>query len=164
MYSYFKEVWGARNRHTVKDLPHPYVFTLLPCKAKDCPHARCQDNGNSEDGNTWFSGGLGMKIKAPSVVIAETLKNADRKGCNLSGEEKLALAKKILLTEEDVEMWLQHLSDVSTRRKEGAKKAAATRRQKNKGHTEGNIKESSGTFYIKGLKNKFSSVLCFWLK
>lgn len=106
----------------------------------------------------------GMKIKPSSVVIAEALKNADRKGCNLSGEEKLALAKKILLTEEDVEMWLQHLSDVSTRRKEVAKKATATRRQKNKGHTEGNTKESSGTFYIKGLKNKFSSVLCFWLK
>ena len=41
----------------VKDLPHPYVFTLLPFKAKDCPHPRCQDNGNSEDGNTWFPGG-----------------------------------------------------------------------------------------------------------
>ena len=87
-----------------------------------------------------------MKIKPPSVVIAEALKNAERKGCNLSGEEKLALAKETLLTEEDVEMRLQHLSDVSTRRKEGAKKAAATRRQKNKGDTEGNTKESSGTF------------------
>ena len=58
-----------------------------------------------------------MKIKPPSVVIAEALKNAERKGCNLSGEEKLALAKETLLTEEDVEMWQQHLLDVSTRRK-----------------------------------------------
>ena len=62
---------------------------------------------------------------------------------NLSGEEKLALAEETLLTEEDVEMWLQHLSDVSTRRKEGAKKAVATRRHKNKGHTEGSNKEIS---------------------
>ena len=90
-----------------------------------------------------------MKIKPPSVVIAEAMKDAERKGCNLTGEETLALAKETLSTEEDVEMWLQHLLDVSTRRKEGARKAAATRRQKNKGQSEGNTKESSGTFILK---------------
>ena len=52
LYSYFEEVWGIRNRHMVKDLPHPYVFMLLPCKAKDRPHPRCEENGNSDDGNT----------------------------------------------------------------------------------------------------------------
>lgn len=52
LYSYFQDVWGVRNRHMVKDLPQPYVFMLLPCKAKHCPHPRCQDNGNSDDGNT----------------------------------------------------------------------------------------------------------------
>ena len=77
---------------------------------------------------------------------AETLKNAERKGCNLSGEEKLII-------------W-----DVSTRRKEGAKKAAATRRQKNKGHTEGNTKESSGTFKLKDWKISLTVFICFWLK
>ena len=56
MYSYFEEVWDMRNRHIVKDLPHPYVFILLPCKAKDRPHLRCEENGNSDDGNTWFPG------------------------------------------------------------------------------------------------------------
>ena len=81
-------------------------------------------------------GRQGMKIKPSSEVIAEARKKAERKGCNLSGKEKLALAKETLLTEEDVEMWLQHLSDVSNRRKERAKKPAATRRHKNKGHTE----------------------------
>ena len=40
----------------VKDLPHPYVFMLLPCKAKDRLHPRCEENGNSDDGNTWFPG------------------------------------------------------------------------------------------------------------
>ena len=57
MYSYFEEVLGVRNRRMVNDLPLPYVFMLLPCKAKDCPHPRCQENGNSDDGNTWFPGG-----------------------------------------------------------------------------------------------------------
>ena len=61
-------------------------------------------------------------------------------------------------------MWLQHLSDVSTRRKEGAKKAAATRQQKNKGHAEGNTKESSGTFILKGLRNNSGSVYMFLAK
>ena len=56
LYSYFEEVWGIRNRHMVKDLPHPYVFMLLPCKAKDRPHPRYEENGNSDDGNTWFPG------------------------------------------------------------------------------------------------------------
>ena len=35
------------------------------------------------------------------------MENAEKKGCNLSGEEKLVLAKRTPLTEEDVEMWLQ---------------------------------------------------------
>ena len=76
----------------------------------------------------------------PKVGRAFALFLLERKGCNLSGEEKLALAKETLLTEDVVEMWLQqsqHLSDVSTRRTESAKKAIATRRHKNKGHTEG---------------------------
>ena len=38
----------------VKYLPHPYVFMLLPCKAKDRPHPRCEENGNSD--NTWLPG------------------------------------------------------------------------------------------------------------
>lgn len=80
--------------------------------------------------------------------IGEALKNVERKDCNLSHEGKLAPSKETLLTE-DVEMWLEHLSDVSSRSKQGAKKAAATRRRKNKGYTEGNIKESSGTIILK---------------
>ena len=44
-----------------------------------------------------------MKIKPPSALIAEALKNAKRKYCNLSGLEKLALAKETLLNE-DVKM------------------------------------------------------------
>ena len=83
--------------------------------------------------------------------IAEALKNAERKDCNLSDEEKLAPSKETLLTE-DVEMWLQHLSEVFSRSKQGAKKAAATRRRKNKGYTEGNTRKSSGTIILKGLK------------
>ena len=60
-----------------------------------------------------------------SVVISEALRKVGRKGCFLSEISstrnllvenlKLALTKETLLTEEDVEMWLQHVSVVSTR-------------------------------------------------
>ena len=50
------EVLDVQNRHMVKDLPHPCVFMLLPCKSKHCPHPKCLHNGNSDDGNTWFPG------------------------------------------------------------------------------------------------------------
>ena len=40
-----------------------------------------------------------------------------------------ALSKSVdaRLTEEEVKMWIEHLRDVSKRRKEGTKKAVATR-------------------------------------
>ena len=48
----------------------------------------------------------------------------------LRGRVAIYLVKKdchlTLLNEEDVEMWLQYLSDVSTRSKDGAKKATST--------------------------------------
>lgn len=176
LFLYFEEVWGVRNRHMVKNLPHPYVFMLLPCKVADCPHPRCQPDAHSDDGNTctWYPDGpkleyfptpipdpkrpwggpceqchgkcaghylhpedhllhyqtygkMGMKIKPPSVVIAETYKKATKEGCGLSSGEIMSLAKETLLTEEDVKMWLHHLSDVTARRKEGTKRATATR-------------------------------------
>ena len=171
----------------VKDLPHPYVFTLLPRKAKDRPHPRYEENGNSDDGNTWFPGSpplsyfpipiadpkrpwgsgaceqcgdkcaghylcpeehhdfyqthgrQGMKIKPPSVVISEALKKAERKGCNLSGEEKLALAKETLLTL--LTKMLKCGNSTFPTCPPEKKKAAATRRHKNKGDTEGSTKE-----------------------
>lgn len=38
-----------------------------------------------------------------------------------------AIAKKVLLPPEEVQLWLEHLKTVSENRKQGAKKAAATR-------------------------------------
>ena len=45
-----------------------------------------------------------------------------------------ALAKETLLPVSDVEMWLEHLSAVSDRRRAGAVKAAATRKSKRRSH------------------------------
>ena len=48
---------GAYEAGTWSKICHTRMFfILLPCKAKDCPYPRCQENGNSGDGNTWFPG------------------------------------------------------------------------------------------------------------
>ena len=176
LYNYFEKIWGVRNRHMVKNLPQPYVFMLLPCKMKDCPHPKCQPSAKDFD-NTCFPNGpklnyfpvpiadpkrpwggpcemcsgncaghylnpkdhylhyqahetKGMMFKPPFLVVSEARMRAEREGRSLSSEDIVELAKETLLTEEEVQMWLQHVSDVATRRKEGAKQAAITRRWK----------------------------------
>ena len=42
-YKYFTKVWDVRNNHMVKDLPDNYIFILLPCYQKKCPHPHCRD-------------------------------------------------------------------------------------------------------------------------
>ena len=160
----------------VKNLPQPYVFMLLPCKMKDCPHPKCQLNAKDFD-NTWFPAGPklnyftvpiadskrpwggsfeicngncaghylnpkdhyshyqvhGTKVmmfKPRSLVISEAQISGEREGRSLSRENIVEVAKETLLTEKEVQMWLQHISDVARRRKEGAKQAAITRRWK----------------------------------
>ena len=48
----------------------------------------------------------------------------------MNSEDVAELAKQTLLSTEDVEMWVTHLDSVKKRRQAGARKAAATRKQK----------------------------------
>ena len=48
----------------------------------------------------------------------------------LTDQDIVELARKTLLSVNEVSMWLDHLAGVAERRKEGAKKAAATRKKK----------------------------------
>ena len=48
----------------------------------------------------------------------------------MNSEDVEELAKQTLLSTEDVEMWVTHLDSVKKRRQAGARKAAATRKQK----------------------------------
>ena len=48
----------------------------------------------------------------------------ERENCDVE------MAKQMLLSVNEVEMWSKHISNVATARKLGAKKAAATRREK----------------------------------
>ena len=68
----------------------------------------------------------------PSQVLSETFK----KCAGFPSDNVISTtAKQVLLKQEDVKMWFQHLEVVETNRKKGAKKAAATRKarkEKNK--------------------------------
>jgi hypothetical protein len=72
------------------------------------------------------------QIKPPSVTLLERFDESVKKGFDLLGDENRIneLAKQVLLTSNEVKMWLKHLKAIKLRRKEGAKKAAATRAAK----------------------------------
>jgi hypothetical protein len=75
-------------------------------------------------------GKTGMESKPPSVVIREALNQAQSINHMLTDQEIVELARKTLLSVNEVSMWLDHLAGVAERRKEGAKKAAATRKKR----------------------------------
>ena len=55
--AYFSKVWTIRNNHMVKNLPENYVFMLLPCYERNCPHPVCV-NGKPNSEPVWYEGGL----------------------------------------------------------------------------------------------------------
>ena len=112
----------------IADPLHPWVGPCGECSPMQC-------GGNFLKAGHHFShyqkhGRAGMMFKPPSVVIVEKHRRATKQGKQLTSSEIKQLAKDVLLTEENVRMWLEHLEGVSERRKEGAKKAAQTRAKK----------------------------------
>ena len=109
----------------IADPLHPWAG---PCE--ECSPMQCAGHFLKPDQH--FShyqkhGRARMMFKLPSVVIAEKHRRAAKQGKQLTSSEIKQLAKDVLLTEENVRMWLEHLEGVSERRNEGAKKAAQTR-------------------------------------
>ena len=71
----------------------------------------------------------------PSVTIRKYYDTKRKHHMQVNDQQSISeLAKETLLPLSDVEMWLQHLSDVSDRRKAGAVKAAATQQSKRRSH------------------------------
>lgn len=56
VYDFYEEIWDLRNRHMVKGLPPNYLFQLLLCYEKDCPHPLCV-KGKPEKEICWYEGG-----------------------------------------------------------------------------------------------------------
>ncbi|XP_068761299.1 uncharacterized protein [Montipora capricornis] len=71
-----------------------------------------------------------MLSKPPSIVIKEEFYDSVKRGRTLSEEKILDVAKKTLLPLEELKMHVDHLRLTAERRKEGARKAATTRKTK----------------------------------
>ena len=74
--------------------------------------------------------GKAIRCLPPSQIISEFHKTLD--GRNAEKSEVNELSKKCLLSPGDVQLWLEHLEQVSVNRKKGAEKASVTRKNKNK--------------------------------
>ena len=55
VYANFERVWNVRNNHMVRGLPG-YIFFLLCCHKRSCPHPRCQA-GMPVSPSTWYANG-----------------------------------------------------------------------------------------------------------
>lgn len=70
-------------------------------------------------------------VLPPSVILKQEFNRISKvAGSKVSEEEITCLAKKTMLSAEEVRMWFDHLALVQERRKIGARKAAETRRKK----------------------------------
>ena len=121
----------------------PLSFLPLPLADPDRPHGStdCTDckgvcNGHYMKPDQHFrnieSKTRNSFIPPPSQVINEEYKAHGK----LSETRIEDLAKRVLLPKEEVVMWIEHLTTVTENRKQGAIKAAATRRAKSKQETE----------------------------
>ena len=71
-----------------------------------------------------------MVMIPPSMILKEMFSERDQESSEFSSEFVTNAAKKVLLTTDDVTVWLNHLSEVQKNRKRGAAKAAETRQKK----------------------------------
>ena len=66
LYTEFQLIWNVRANHMVPDLPS-YIFFLICCYDKNCPHPRCQD-GPPQSPTTWYPGGPSL-LTLPLPVL-----------------------------------------------------------------------------------------------
>lgn len=125
---------------TLTELPNWYIggpaLTFVPLPIPDpgqpfgndsCVQCKGVCSGHYLKPSENFDNMQSNMAKPPSLVISEKHKAC---GNNMSEKEIENLAKKVLLPVNEVKIWLEHLEEVSRNRKEGAIKAAETRKRK----------------------------------
>lgn len=60
LFAQFQLIWTIRNNHMVQGLPS-YIFFLMCCFKKDCPHPRCRA-GPPKNKPTWYPGGPSLSL------------------------------------------------------------------------------------------------------
>ena len=73
---------------------------------------------------TWLNANLTPLSNPPSAVLKEALQSFPPSESTYS-----ELSKRVMLSVEEIKMWLDHLNTIQENRKKGAIKAAETRRQ-----------------------------------
>ena len=110
-------------------IPFPVPDSSRPWGMKDCSSCKGVCSGHFIKPDKTLSNvcsSTAAHLKPPSVVIKEFIAHND----SPNDQELSELAKSVLLSVEDVKLWVEHLQVVARNRKRGAAKAAATRRAK----------------------------------
>ena len=68
-FEYFEKIWSIRARHAVKSFAKNYVFMLLPCFHRDCPHPVCQ--GGDKATCFWYPNGPAVSFLPQPAVDQE---------------------------------------------------------------------------------------------
>lgn len=125
MYKYFEDVWKVQERHMSKNLPENYECASF-CAGH---YLRPEEH---KDYVTEFRMGA-CTFKPPSVIIKEEFYGLIKNNKGLSDGHIQQVAKRTLLSVDELNMHVDHLRLTTQRRKEGAKKAACTKAKKKSG-------------------------------
>lgn len=100
-------------------------------------------------------------VMPPSVVLKESFASLKQEVTDIADVECPDLAKKVLLSEEETKIWLNHLENIAQNRKRGAAKAALTRQtRKNKVNRDSGSKTYCGTCKVDYNKSKSHFWIC----
>ena len=112
---------------SIKYLPIPIPDPARPWDSSDCPECSGQCTGHFLKPADAVDSSLPVMLQPPSAVIKEEFGKLKGTPTTTFLED---LAKKVLLSQSEVSMWLEHLQTVSDNRKRGAAKAAETRKKR----------------------------------
>ena len=132
------------------DPKRPYGGSCETCKDFCCGHyiTKLVNITNPQD--------VKSILMPPSVVLKESFaKQAATEIANICPD----LAKRVLLSEEDTKIWLNHLETIVQNRKRGAAKAALTRKKKSSVNSESESETFCGVCKVEYSKSKSK----FWI-
>ena len=78
LFRYFKTVWEIKKWHEILSLPQQYLFGLMCCFSKDCPHPVCQ-LGKDRTPSKWYP--EGPKLDFIPLPIADSKYPWGNKSC-----------------------------------------------------------------------------------
>lgn len=123
------------NGPPLRNIPFPIPDQKRPWGSEDCTECQsvCSGHFLSPEDNIQHVAKHGTgdcQFSPPSEVIKSAFSKRARQGQLMDENTILTLAKTTLLSKEEVQMWVDHLSCLAKHRQAGAKKAAKSRAKK----------------------------------